>query len=104
MKPFPARKIPRRPSPPPLLLFVPRREEGSLILRSHECRFKDAVAVAVAEAVGLERKGKNSRLILVAEGGGAECGFSGYKVRRGMSRRPRRMNHPLEYIDLSLEA
>ena len=62
---------------------------------------------SVAEAVGLGRKGKNSRLILVAEGGGvggAECGFSGYKVRRGMSRRPRRMNHPLEYIGLSLEA
>ena len=40
---------------------------------------------SVAEAVGLGRKGKNSRLILVAEGGGgggAECGFSGYKVRR----------------------
>ena len=50
-----------------LLQFVPPREEGSLILRSHECRFKDAVAVAVAEAVGLGRKGKNSRLILVAE-------------------------------------
>ena len=51
---------------------------------------------SVAEAVGLGRKGKNSRLILVAEGGegggggGAECGFSGYKVpgRTWRSRRP----------------
>ena len=38
-----------------------------------------------SRSVGLGRKGKNSRLILVAEGGGvggAECGFSGYKVLR----------------------
>ena len=81
MKPFPAQKKFRLDDDLRFVSsvhFVLQREEGSLILRSHECRFKDAVR----RPVGRPEKRKNSRLILVA-GGGVECGFSGYKVRRG---------------------
>ena len=59
MKPFPAQKMLDGGDLRFVRSFVLQREEGSLILRSRECRFK---MQSVGEA------GKNSRLILVAEG------------------------------------
>ena len=102
MKPFPARKIPAAldddddllrvvSSAPSLAPFFNAKRAVyfydlmNVVLKMQSVDRSHARSQSVREE-------KNSRLILVAggkrEGGGVECGFSGYKVRRGKRRSP----------------